>query len=380
MRNLRLLLIGASVFQRDNQGRLTSKQLVVNYVHEFCHWFKEIVWATKFQNGTYFRSIVDTKKVKPCILSGIRILGLIPNFLKLNHIIDSSTVIFLHLPNPWLIPLMLYFKKKAKGFFVYVANDWVMHSEISEKTRGLPYSILYSLIEELAIKIADGVIARGPLNYNRCARLNPNVIETMPIGLNKPYSKRIKNPCSDDFLQILYVGKLVEGKGVEVLLRAFAKLYNNLSEKELSLLIVGEGREREKFEALSEKLDIKQKVKFLGFIDDMHRLSHIYANSDIVVVPSTYPEGVPRVIDEALLHGTPVIASAVGGIPSKYSAGEVVLVNPDEENELYIALVKIINNEGNILRDILEHIQKKETDTFHSTTEQHAQFIINAIN
>lgn len=378
MRDLRILLIGASVFQKDSQGNLTSKRLVVNYVHEFHRFFKEVIWATTLHSESYFKAIIDNRKVKAYLLHK-GLFGLIPNYLKLNRIIDRSTIIFLHLPNPWLIPLMLFLKRKAKGFYVYVANDWIMHSELSKKTRGLFYSKLYKFIQEIAIKMADGVIARGPLNVKRCSQLNPNVIETVPIGLNKVISKREKQPCSDNSIRILYVGKLMEGKGVEILVRAFAKLCLDLPEKEISLLIVGEGPEKEKLIDLAEQLGIKERVKFMGFIDDKYQLSQIYSRSDILVVPSTYPEGVPRVIDEALLHGTPVVASAVGGIPFKYNKGEVILVKPGDEKELNIALVKIINNEGNVLRNTLMLIQKKGKNTFLSAAEQHARFILNTM-
>jgi len=299
----------------------------------------------------------------------------VSDYLKLRRLIDKQTVIFLHLPNVWLVPVVLALCKRAKGLFVYVANDYVQHSERSRKTRGWFYSYLYKLAHELPIRVADGVVVRGKLNFERVKQLNRNVIETVPIGLNTVLYKRTEEPCSGNLIRILYVGKLVEGKGVEVLLQAFSELCRCLPDKELLLTIVGTGSEEEKLKKMWHDLDISDRVEFLGFVDDKSLLSRLYVEADMLVVPSYYPEGVPRVINEALLHGTPVIASKVGGIPQEFQKGEIVLASPGDPKDLQRLMRRLICDEG--FRRNLSRKMKREKQT--NPARQHSEFILGSL-
>jgi glycosyltransferase involved in cell wall biosynthesis len=374
MNGLKLLLIGASVFQRDECGRLTSKRLVVNYVQGFTKWFDEVIWATSlFKGKTHTRAVINTELVRPYILD-TRPQGLLSAYRTLRQLIDQHTVIFLHLPNPWITPIILLLKKKARGFFVYIANDYIQHSKVSRQSRGWVYAWLYRFVHELPIRLADGVVARGKLNFERALKLNSNVIETVPIGLNTVYYKRIKEPFSGNSIKILYVGKLMEGKGVDVLLQAFSKLCNGVYGKALSLIIVGTGPEEDKLKRMSFALGVAEKVRFIGFVDDEQKLSAIYADSDVLVVPSTsYPEAVPRVIDEAILHGTPVVASDLESIRRQFSIEKVILVRPGDINALADVIFRLIDDHG-FRKSIIE--KPIGEGKWQDASEQHANFIL----
>jgi len=374
MNGLKLLLIGASVFQQDECGRLTSKRLVVNYVQGFAKWFDQVIWATSlFKGKAHTHAVINTELVRPCILN-TRPQGWLGAYRTLRQLIDQHTVIFLHLPNPWLTPLILLLKRRAKGFFVYIANDYIQHSKVSRQSRGWLYSWSYRFIHELPIRLADGVIARGKLNFERALKLNSNVIETIPIGLNTVHCKRTKEPFSGNSIKILYVGKLMEGKGVDVLLQAFSKLCNEVSSKDLSLIIVGTGPDEHKLKMMGCVLGVSEKVEFMGFVDDEQKLSALYADADVLVVPSTtYPEAVPRVIDEALLHGTPVIASDLESIRRQFLEGDVILVRPGDINALADAIFRLINNHD-FRKSIIERTVGKRIQ--QDASEQHAKFIL----
>jgi len=376
MSGLKLLLIGATVFQRDDSGRLTAKRLVVDYVQEFSRWFNKVIWATSlFEGKAHTQAVIDEDKVTPCVIKA-NARGWVSDYLVLRSLIDRRTVIFLHLPNVWLAPVVLLLRRRSKGLFVYVANDYIQHSERSRQTRGMVYSKLYKLAHELPIRMADGVIVRGRLNLERAQKLNPNVIETVPIGLNEVLYQRTKEPCSGELIRILYVGKLVAGKGVEVLLQAFSDLCEQLQNKKLLLTIVGTGPEEEKLKKMSLDLGLGERVEFLGFVDDKHLLSRLYAEADVVVVPSTYPEAVPRVINEALLHRTPVIAAGVGGIASEFS-DEVLVVRPGDYLQLSTVLRRLIT-ERDFLEWRIEVTQKwaLQVNQRRSPARQHAEFIL----
>lgn len=127
---------------------------------------------------------------------------------------------------------------------------------------------------------------------------------------------------------ILTVGNLVEEKGLDLVLRS-ARLVDDAR-----LVIVGEGPERARLAALADELGTRHRVQFIGNLPQSS-LASMYAAADVLALGSTR-EGWPNVLLEAIACGTPVVATAVGGVREIVSAdiaGEVV----SERNELEFA-------------------------------------------
>ena len=110
---------------------------------------------------------------------------------------------------------------------------------------------------------------------------------------------------------VLYVGRLVKGKGVEYLISAMK------SSPDEKLVIVGDGPERRNLELLAKNMT---NVNFVGEVPP-ERVSDYLQRARTFVLPSV-SEGSPNVVLEAMAHGVPVIATAVGGIPDLISHGE----------------------------------------------------------
>ena len=108
-------------------------------------------------------------------------------------------------------------------------------------------------------------------------------------------------------LIISTVCRLTREKGLDVLFQALSLL----KFKNYKLLIAGNGIEKIKLKRLSEKLNISSKIKYFGFMKDIKpvlKLSNLYINS-------SYFEGFPNSVVEAINHGIPVICSqSHGGI------------------------------------------------------------------
>lgn len=100
---------------------------------------------------------------------------------------------------------------------------------------------------------------------------------------------------------ILFVGRLHEQKGLDLLIRAFA----SLEAPEWSLLIVGEGKDLPVLQKLSEELGIREKTTFTGAVSDP---TPYYRSADIFALPSRY-EGTPNALLEAMSYGLPVVTS-----------------------------------------------------------------------
>lgn len=115
-----------------------------------------------------------------------------------------------------------------------------------------------------------------------------------------------------DLFTILFLGRIDKEKGLNELLDAIYTLKGNTS-KRLHLRIVGDGPDRLLFEKKSHALNIEDCVEFCGAINNANEIKEIYLSSDIYILP-TYHEGFPRTIYEAMIFGTPIITTFVGGI------------------------------------------------------------------
>ncbi len=104
---------------------------------------------------------------------------------------------------------------------------------------------------------------------------------------------------------LLCVGNLLRSKGQDLAIEALIHL------PDTELLIVGEGPDRHRFEALARSVNVATRVRFVGGVPQ-EDLARYYSAADALVLASER-EGWPNVLLESLACGTPVVASRVGG-------------------------------------------------------------------
>lgn len=109
---------------------------------------------------------------------------------------------------------------------------------------------------------------------------------------------------------VLWVGKMVPVKGLEVLLSAFAKLVR--TRPQATLVLVGDGPRRPAVEQQIRALGLQDRVKLIGLVASEH-LPDWYRAADVTAL-SSHSEGIPNVLRESLACGTPYVATRVGGI------------------------------------------------------------------
>lgn len=141
---------------------------------------------------------------------------------------------------------------------------------------------------------------------------------------------------------LLYVGRLVGVKGLDLLLDAAAIVMRQ--QQNLELMLVGDGEEKAQLQRQAERLGIASRTHFIGV--QPHDLIPLWMNAGDVLCLSSHKEGTPNVLLEALSCGTPVVATAVGGIPEVVRDGEVgYLVRSRNPEELATCLLQALRRD-----------------------------------
>ncbi|MXX69712.1 MAG: glycosyltransferase family 1 protein [Gemmatimonadales bacterium] len=147
-------------------------------------------------------------------------------------------------------------------------------------------------------------------------------------------------------VRLLFVGRLVERKGVHILIRALARVRERV---DATLTVVGEGPEAGPLESEARRVGVDPFVYFAGRVDE-GALGEAYRTSDLFVLPAVVDgkgdtEGLGVVLLEALEFGLPLIASDAGGIPDIVRHGETgLLVPPGDAGALADAIMRVIED------------------------------------
>lgn len=184
---------------------------------------------------------------------------------------------------------------------------WV-HIDL-EKHRTLP-----SYIEKRAYNKFNKIIAVSKDSANSISKLYPICKDRIQVLYNPIDSNKIRNMAKEGQLDyqkstinLVTVGRLDYQKGYDILLKSHKEL---IDEGYIhKLYIIGEGKEYDNFNKYIKKNNLSNSVKLLGFKNNPY--PYIY-DADAYVMSSRY-EGLPLVIGETLVLGTPIIATKCTG-------------------------------------------------------------------
>lgn len=134
-----------------------------------------------------------------------------------------------------------------------------------------------------------------------------------------------------EFTTILMIARMDKHKGYEDLISAAALIPNAY------FMLVGDGPERKKLEQSVKKLNMQDRVLFLGYREDIPSL---LSSCDLFVLPSLF-EGLPLTILEAMAAEKPVIASNISGIDEIITDDETGFLVPTKDPEALSSAIKI---------------------------------------
>jgi glycosyltransferase involved in cell wall biosynthesis len=175
---------------------------------------------------------------------------------------------------------------------------------------------------------------------------------------------------------VLYMGKLEAAKGVFVLLDALVLLRKDVPS--LRAVFAGSGPAAGELRRRIHALSLSKTIELRGFVDDAAALTALYNEASVAVVPSIEPEGFPRVVEEALLHGLPIIATRCGGLPHVFEGkAEVAFVETGNATGLAASIRDFALNPATRARMIEAAARAaRERATRRSAAAQHSDAIL----
>ena len=222
-------------------------------------------------------------------------------------------------------PLSLSVCNKPAGLSCYLNLCCV------QKTTGdsvLPVRIKGTAGVKRQLRAAQGVqrffvgsrYMKSELETNGIAGEKIEIIHPVPVALRSPRAVAVS-----EVREVLYVGQVIRGKGVDLMLKALSCLKG-----EWQATIVGEGNHLESCKLLAEQLGISGRVRFAGWVPH-DQLDEYYRSARLLVVPSRWPEPFGMVGIEAMARGRPVVAFANGGIPDWLDHGHTGFLVPEAD-------------------------------------------------
>jgi glycosyltransferase involved in cell wall biosynthesis len=253
---------------------------------------------------------------------------------------DQFDLIHVHLLNYHAYPAVLAGRWWRKPTIIKLANSGrrsdlarMQLNELPGQTRMLP-----------AILRADRFVA---INHEseaelRAAGVAPDRIVSIPNGVEVEAAPR-RDHRVNGHLDVLYVGRLHAQKGVDVLLSALRRASDRRPELKWRLHLAGDGPARPALEQQAEALGLGSQVRFLGQVDDV---SEHLARAHVFALPSR-TEGISNALLEAMAHGLPCVATAIGGNTDVIHHGrDGWLVPADDPDALAESLLSLSRDES----------------------------------
>lgn len=232
------------------------------------------------------------------------------------------------------------FREKG-GKLIYTAHGFHFF-------KGAPIKnwLIFYPIEKLCARYTDCLITINKEDYKIAQKFKTKKVTYIPgIGIDTEKIKNIKRDREilnkfgiKDEVVLVSVGELSDRKNHKVILEALEKI-----EDDYIYIICGQGEKKEELVNLSKKLKIQNKVKFLGYRQD---IKEILKASDIFCFPSKQ-EGLPVALMEAMASGLPVVCSNIRGnsdLIEEKKGGYLLEYN--NSYEFLIKIHELINNDS----------------------------------
>lgn len=247
-----------------------------------------------------------------------------------------------------LLALIVIKLKRSRVKTIYCSHGWAASRYSNALKR-----VIVGKIEGYLCGLADVVINISEYDQNTAISsgyLGRHVLVENAVLDHQPIVRSDKFSNNSDVINLLFIGRFDQQKGLDLLLKSFHKAQKERSDLHLTLIgspVIGD----------QGNMEIPPQTNIIGWVDPLE-LDDWYRSSDALIVPSRW-EGFGLVVAEAFRNGTPVLCSDRGALP--------FLVRPNETGEIFPLDEKSITN---TLIGIDKHTLKSQRAACRTTYEK----------
>ncbi|MEW6379162.1 MAG: glycosyltransferase family 4 protein [bacterium] len=242
---------------------------------------------------------------------------------SLKQNLDQWDLVWLPAPHPIGVMAACLCRRKNKPFFFLVRQN--LTEQVRHRCRGARRTIsifLVHLLEWLSQRISRQALI-FTVGQEMLSRYRENHPLSFPVIISLVSGQDLQNleaeyrpgpPLLHEPIRLLSAGRLDPEKGLPYLIQAVDRLLKE-EKRQISLTIIGRGKEEPLLRQEAEKRGLAAAVKFAGYVKHGPELLSRFREHDVFVLPSLTGEGLPQTILEAMACKLPVIATSVAGIP-----------------------------------------------------------------
>jgi glycosyltransferase involved in cell wall biosynthesis len=202
----------------------------------------------------------------------------------------------------------------------------------------------FKLATALLLTLIDGVMVLSTEEQVewRAFRGRPPVFTVKnPYLRSSNGAERSQYRSPEDAHRVLFVGRLLEEKGIFDLIEAFAAVVKQMP---CRLVFVGRGEDDRRLRARIHRLGLNDHVAVKGYLEGAD-LSRAYAEATLFTLPTSWHEGFPTVLAEAMDAGLPIITTRIRGAADHLVEGEHALfVEPRDVEALVSAMLTLLRD------------------------------------
>lgn len=311
-----------------------------NYVYHLAqHWIEdgaEVSWLTQRPRGGAKHEVIEG-------IEYFRVGGRLTQYYrvpfkylkslrgKYDVIVDCENGIPFFSPFFARVPQVLVVHHVHQEIFRRHLPPGLKHFAMALEAKLMPFAYRKAQVVAVSNETRDDLLALG---------FSADSVSVIKNGVVLPAAQRISMPKSS-IPSIVCMGRLVQQKSVDVLIKSAPILIEKLGD--LRIDILGQGPERSRLERLAWSLGVASKVHFHGYVPSSYR-DELLGRSWIAACPSAY-EGWGLVCMEASAFGLPVVASDVPGLRESVRDGETGRLFPyGDAQVLANTIVELVND------------------------------------
>lgn len=242
-----------------------------------------------------------------------------------------------------------------------------------------PFGLYIRGVDDVYDRVSKSIYKKATLIYTVSDMFTNTINEYLDTGKARtirpmiPYSEfdivEGREYTKKEFFKILYFGRIAEEKGIKELLLATNVLRQIRTD--FVVEIIGNGEFFEDTEKLIEELSLSSLVTLKGPEYEKQKIREIYLEADLFILP-TYHEGFPRTLYEAMIFGTPIATTLVGGIPQlmkdKVNCFEIKVKSVDS----IVEVLSLVFSNYKLVKPISENSTYTMKNLFATRKHSHA--------